>query len=112
MISVFISQAMTGLREEEILKRRSKAEEYIKSRFPKEKIQFVSSYFDPILTQLPYEVKTRDVYFLAKAIEKLSHVDYVYFVPSQELVNSKGCSIEFTICKLYDIKILNLIDKE
>lgn len=97
-MKVFISQAMRGLTDEEILKTREEAIRYAKSSIglaPGDEFEIIDSFFQ----SAPVEVKP--LWFLGKSLELLSTADVCVFVGNWE--DARGCRIEHECCVQYDI---------
>ena len=96
-MKVFISQPMTGLTDEEILKVRNETITYLKNGFifgvlPKE-IEFINSFIE--------DSNEKPLYLLGKALEKLSTADVCVFVDGWK--EARGCRIEHECCIKYGI---------
>ena len=96
-MKVFISQPMTGLTNEEILKVRNETITYLKDSFvfgvlPNE-IEFIDSFIE--------DSNEKPLYLLGKALEKLSIADVCVFVDGWK--DSRGCRIEHECCVQYGI---------
>lgn len=97
-MKVFISQAMRGLTDEEILKTREEAIRYVENNIPitcGDKIEIIDSFFQ----SAPVEAKP--LWFLGKSLELLSTADICIFVGDWE--NARGCKIEHECCIQYGI---------
>lgn len=97
-MKVFISQAMRGLTDEEILKTREEAIQYVENNIPitcDDKIEIIDSFFQ----SAPVEAKP--LWFLGKSLELLSTADICIFVGDWE--NARGCKIEHECCIQYGI---------
>lgn len=94
-MKVFISQPMRGKTDEEILAVRKSVIAGIKSDFTDETIEIVDSFFEGT----PADAKP--LWFLGKAIEKLSTADIAVFVEGYE--EARGCRIERECAYEYDI---------
>lgn len=97
-MKVFISQAMRGLTDEEILKTREEAIWYVENNIPitcDDKIEIIDSFFQ----SAPVEAKP--LWFLGKSLELLSTADICIFVGDWE--NTRGCKIEHECCIQYGI---------
>lgn len=98
---VFISQAMRGLSDEEILNTRQEAMRYAKQSLATaegDKIEFIDSFFQ----EAP--VDTKPLWYIAKSIELLSTADVCLFVGDWQ--NARGCFIEHECCVRYGIPIV------
>ena len=96
-LKVFISQAMNGKSEEEIIKVREKAIENVKRQYGSD-VEVIDSYFkdyDPKDGCIPLK-------YLAKAIELLADADLAYFCRGWQ--GARGCKIEKECAKEYGIK--------
>lgn len=97
-MKVFISQAMRGLTDEEILKTREEAIEFAKTTIDLssgDTIEIIDSFFQ----SAPAEAKP--LWFLGKSLELLSTADICLFVGDWE--NARGCRIEHECCVQYGI---------
>lgn len=97
-MKVFISQAMRGLTDEEILKTREEAIELVKTTIDLssgDTIEIIDSFFQ----SAPAEAKP--LWFLGKSLELLSTADVCLFVGDWE--NARGCRIEHECCVQYGI---------
>lgn len=96
-MKVFISQAMRGLTDEEILKTREEAIRYVENNIITcdDKIEIIDSFFQ----SAPVEAKP--LWFLGKSLELLSTADICIFVGDWE--NTRGCKIEHECCIQYGI---------
>lgn len=103
-MKVFISCPMKGLSDSEILKIREDAKNKVKERFKGEDLTFINSYFKEF--NLPENNMNIGIYYLGRSILKLSEADLVVFTPGWE--TARGCRIECTIAKDYDLKIMFL----
>ena len=94
-MKVFISQPMTGLTNEEILKVRNETITYLKdsSIFLPKEIEFIDSFIE--------DSNEKPLYLLGKALEKLSTADVCVFVDGWK--ESRGCRIEHECCVQYGI---------
>ena len=97
-MKVFISQAMRGLTDQEILETREAAIRYAKSSIglaEGDEIEIIDSFFQ----SAPVEAKP--LWFLGKSLELLSTADVCLFVGNWE--NARGCRIEHECCVQYGI---------
>lgn len=95
---VFISQKMNGLSEEEILKTREEAIRYAKKVIglaPGDEFEFIVSYWQF------YPEDAAPLWFLGKALQRLSTADVCVFVGDWE--TARGCRIEHDCCLEYGI---------
>lgn len=98
-MKVFISQAMRGLTDEEILKAREEAIEYANSTIKttsEDKIEIIDSFFQ----SAPVDVKP--LWYLGKSLELLSTADICLFVGNWK--ETRGCKIEHECCVQYGIQ--------
>lgn len=102
MKTVFISQPMNGKTNEEI---RTEREELIKI-LEKKGLTVI----DSIIANSPEEACNEPVFYLAKSIDLLSKVDYVYFMQGWE--EARGCKIEHQIAEAYNIPIMLLEESD
>lgn len=94
-MKVFISQPMRGKTDEEILAEREKIIAGIKNHFTDETIEIVDSFFEGA------PVDAKPLWFLGKAIEKLSTADIAVFAEGYE--DARGCRIEKECAEEYCI---------
>lgn len=95
--SLFISQPMSGLTEEEILKNRQDAIKFIQDKFPYYNIVAIDSFKPaPDQGEQNFNQKTA-VAMLGEALTKLALADIVYFIPGWK--KSKGCQIENEVAR-------------
>lgn len=97
-MKVFISQAMRGLTDEEILKTREEAIRYVENNIPitcGDKIEIIDSFFQSA------QVEAKPLWFLGKSLELLSTANICIFVGDWE--NARGCKIEHECCIQYGI---------
>lgn len=97
MKRVFISHPMSGLSDSKILKERQR----IRSKVEKlldEPIEIIDSFFE----RAPR--RTTPLWYLGKAIEKMSYADICYFAKNWE--KNRGCIIEHICAKEYGYKII------
>ena len=101
MKKLFISQPMSGLTDEEILKVR----EEIRARAEYtigEPLELIDSF----IKDYPGEInKCIAVWYLGKSIQLLSQADIVYF--GDDWRNARGCKIEYEIAIAYGIKVIS-----
>ena len=100
MKKLFISQPLSGLTDEELLKAReeirARAEHAIGE--PVELIDsFIKDYHGEINKYIP-------VWYLGKSIQLLSQADIAYFGGNWR--NARGCKIEHEVARTYGIKII------
>ena len=92
--TLFISQPMSGLTNEQILDVRQKATDYISSKYPDYEICVLPSY-----KQQPDETynAVSAVNLLGNAISLMAGANIIYFVPGWQ--KSKGCQIENEVAR-------------
>lgn len=92
--TLFISQPMSGLTNEEILKVRHEATEYISNKYPEYSISVLPSY-----KEQPYETNNAviEVNLLGNAISLMASANIIYFVPGWQ--KSRGCQIENEVAR-------------
>ena len=101
-MKVFISQPMRGISQEEIDSRRQEIIDKIKDKYLNENIEFIYSI---IIEEPPEEINYSTVWYLSKSIEKLADATLVYFDKGWE--KTRGCQIEYNICKAYNIPTIS-----
>ena len=96
-MKVFISQPMTGLTNEEIIKVRNKVITYLTDSYIfgviNEEIEIIDSFIQ--------NSNEKPLYLLGKALEKLSTADVCVFVDGWK--DSRGCRVEHECCVQYGI---------
>lgn len=92
--TLFISQPMNGLTNEEVLKTRKKATEYISSIYPDNNIVVIDSYKQQENTD--YNAISA-VNLLGNAISMMASANIIYFAPGWQ--KSKGCQIENEVAR-------------
>ena len=92
--TLFISQPMSGLTNEEILKVRHEATEFISNKYPDNEICVLPSY-----KQQPDNTynAVSAVNLLGNAISLMAGANIIYFVPGWQ--KSKGCQIENEVAR-------------
>ena len=95
---VMISQPMKGKTKEQIEADRKAVVEAITSAG--------GEVIDTIFAPSSEEAQNKPVWFLSKAIEAMSTVDIVVFLPGWE--NARGCVIENTIATQYGITTVDM----
>jgi len=103
-LRVFISQPMRGRKDEEITKERIKIIEYLKNKYPMEKIEPIDSYFKS-MKYIITEGKT-PLWLLGRSIQLLSEAQLVAFAPESK--KARGCRIEHECALNYGIPVLDL----
>lgn len=97
MTKVFISQPMSGLSEDTIVKERALAIRFLKEKYG-DNVRIVDSYFkDAYVHETPCTL-------LGMAIQKLGTADVAYFVKGWE--KFRGCRLEHEIAQAYGIPTL------
>ena len=97
-MKVFISQAMRGLTDEEILKTREEAIKFAKTTIglaSGDTVEIIDSFFQSAPTE------AKPLWFLGKSLELLSTADVSLFVGDWQ--NARGCRIEHECCVQYGI---------
>ena len=92
--TLFISQPMSGLTNEEILNVRQKATQFISDKYPDNEILVLPSYKEQ--PDNTYNA-TSAVDLLGNAISLMSKANIIYFVPGWK--KSKGCQIENEVAR-------------
>lgn len=99
-LKVFISQPMRDKTDGEILEERNKIKELLIQKYKNYKInhlEFLDSFF--LNLEIPDDVKTEKIYYLAKAIEMLSKADILFLAKGWSDYN--GCNFEQEIFRTY-----------
>jgi hypothetical protein len=104
MKKVMISQPMNGFTDEQISETRNKFLDFA----AKENLKVVNTYFkDEWFAKIELNnvgVIQVPIYYLAKALEKMSHCHIVYFAKGWE--NARGCKIEHEVALQYGLSII------
>lgn len=112
-MKVFISQAMNGRSEEEILNEREKVVKILeiikdtlkrRSRAEDDSIEILDTYFTD---DEPEGVKQSGIYWLGKSMELLSQADICIFI-NKHYEKFRGCYLEYLVCEKYFIPIYEL----
>ena len=103
---VFISQAMSGLTEEEFKEQRNKCIidiQKILSSHGKgiDKFNIIDNH-----THDDAPKNVNRLWHLGRSIQQLGDADYIYFSTDDKSKKAKGCIIEHIIATLYEIPIL------
>lgn len=98
-MKIFISQAMNGLTDEEILAVREKAIKDLKECYG-EDIEILDTFFND---DVPEDVGP--LWYLGKSIQMMDQADLVYFVKGAH--EARGCRVERPIVEEYMIKYLD-----
>lgn len=106
MITVYISQPMTGRKECDIIEERGRAAEEIMAIYGKD-VEICDSYRtdierENIESTMLYTNNTPDLYWLGESIRSLSWADVIWFCDGWE--HSRGCKVENMCATLYDIE--------
>ena len=105
-IRVFLSQPMSGMPRKYVLKTREAMKEAVLDYYNREKvIEFVSAYENTIDDKVFTHDYSENICYLSKAIHMMKDVDAVAF--AHNIFSSRGCVVELTIAKMYDIKQLH-----
>jgi len=97
-MKVFLSHAMSGLPEEEVMVIRKEAEDYLRSKYGD--IEIVDNYHHENAPD-----NAGRLWHLGLSIQLMERVDAIYFVPGHS-EEAKGCIVEKVICELYGLKML------
>lgn len=98
---VMISQPMNGYTQDEILKTRQKAIDYLKNKG----CIIVNTYFDKYADCVIQNLnKSLSLYYLSQSLLRMSGCDVVYFCKGWE--NARGCKIEHEVAKAYGLEII------
>lgn len=104
-MKVMISQPMSGMADDEILKKRLEALDALKNMGYDEVVNTFfddESYSDENLKKAG--VIQIPVYFIAESLKSMSLCDAVYFCKGWE--NARGCRIEHEVAKQYGLLII------
>lgn len=95
-MKVFLSHAMHGIPEEEVLKLREEMTELVKKHFPDEEIEIIDNYHHD---DAPKDAGR--LWHLGRSIQMMGEADLVIFCRGGAGAN--GVLIEERICRLYKI---------
>ena len=96
MKKVMISQPMRGKTQEQI---RSERADLVKT-LTEQGYEVI----DTVFAESPEEAASKPVWYLAKSLEAISKIDYLYFMDGWQ--DARGCRIEHQVCDEYGIKII------
>ena len=96
-MTVFMSHKMSGIPEEEVMKIRKDAEDYLKNKYGD--IKIVDNYHHENAPD-----NAGRLWHLGLSIQMMERVDAIYFIPGHDTAN--GCLVEKLICQLYGLKVL------
>ena len=104
---VFISLPMSGYTELEISEniRNARIEYLNRTKSSYENIWFIDN-FSVFGDPLPNTAKTEPLWYLGRAIRKMSSVDEVFFYGNWK--EARGCRIEHEICEVYGIPYMEV----
>lgn len=105
MVKVFISQVMKGLSDEQIKLNRENVRTNVKQELESRGIKEIE-FIDTMIHDEPPEEVNIPVWYLGNSIKQLATADYAYF--DDGWVAARGCKIEHSIAKAYNIPILRL----
>jgi hypothetical protein len=88
---------MNGLTEDEVMKIRSKAHNYLSTLY--DDVEILDNYH-----HLNIQENAGRLWHLGTSIRMMEEADAIYFCDGWE--EAKGCKIEYEICKLYNLKII------
>lgn len=97
---IMISQPMYGLSEEEILNKRDKIANKLRSLG----FDVIDTYFDNF-NNVTENVKSIPLYYLAKSLKMMSTCDAVFFCKGWE--TARGCKIEYDAANAYHLTIIH-----
>lgn len=106
VIKVFISQPMTGRKNEDILAEREKIKELCSKKYGN--FEILDSFKEDADSD-KYKDK-KPLWFLGSCMELLSEADIMICTPGWE--SSKGCQLERTACDIYHIPMIDMQDIE
>ena len=105
-IKIFISQPMTGRKDDVVKKEREDIEEICRWKYG-ENIQILDTFIEGWTEKEEYTSK-KPLWFLGHCMEALSEADVVVYTSGWE--SSKGCRLEREACKIYSIPLISLED--
>jgi hypothetical protein len=91
---------MNGLTEDEVMDIRNKALAELQEFYPEESIELIDNYHHENVPE-----GAGRLWHLGTSIRMMEDADGVYFCGGWE--KAKGCGIEFEVCRLYRLRILN-----
>ena len=98
-MKVFLSHKMSGVPEEEVMKIRKEAMDYIISTYTDKEIEFIDNYHHDDAPK-----NAGRLWHLGRSIQQLEEADAIYFLPKHCM--TKGCFVESKIAFLYNIPVL------
>lgn len=96
-MKIFISQAMRGRTDKEILEERQKAKNIIDGIYPD--CEFFDSY---ILNSLNAPENAKPLWWIGMSLMMLSEADMCFFV-NDCMNGNRGCLMEYNACVTYDV---------
>lgn len=96
-MKVFLSHAMSGMEESDVLALRQKAFAFL-SQYYKD-VEIIDNYY-----HLEAPDNAGRLWHLGTSITQLDEADAIYFCDGS---NSNGCIVELLISKLYNLRVLN-----
>ena len=98
-MKIFLSHKMAGLTEDEVIKLRQEATEFLSKKYGN--IELIDNYHHNDVPE-----NAGRIWHLGTSIRQMEEADGIYFWG--ELSDAKGCLIEFMIATLYHLNILNM----
>lgn len=99
-----ISQPMKGKTEEEIIRQKNKAVDFLESQG----YSVVNTYFTDEWTNtdnlLKKGITNIPLFFLAKSLEKMAECDVIYFCDGWQ--DTRGCKLEHAAAVAYGLKVI------
>lgn len=93
MKKIFISHPMLGLSRNEIIEERKRIERKLRNKI-EEPFEIIDSFFEDTSSDIS------PLWYLGKAIEKMSYADIIYFARGWEY--ARGCVIEHMCAEEYN----------
>ena len=98
-MKVFISQAMHGKTEEEVMERRKEIIKDLQERYKNRKLEVIDNYTHP---DAPEDAGR--LWHLGRSIQQMEDADLIVF--DRDWYKSNGCQAEYEICKIYNLKMV------
>lgn len=96
-MKVFLSHKMSGLTEEQVMNLRYQALEYLIGKYGNN-IELIDNYHHEDVPE-----NAGRIWHLGTSIRMMEEADLIVFCPGWKEAN--GCKIEYTICRLYDLRL-------
>ena len=98
-MKIFLSHKMSGLTEDEVVKLRQEATEFLSKKYGD--IELIDNYHHDDIPE-----NAGSLWHLGTSIRQMEDADGIYFWG--KISDAKGCLIEFMIATIYHLNILNI----